>query len=119
MLCHSTTIAFTHLRHIIYWLSLIAKVQEDPYIKVHIGATALHYGQACFEGLKAFHCKDGKVKIFRPTENAKRIAKSCQRICMPEVTEELFLKAVRTAVKQNLAFLPPFGTGGALVSIDR
>jgi hypothetical protein len=38
---------------------------------------------------------------------------------MPEVTEELFLKAVRTAVKKNLAFLPPFGTGGALVSIDK
>ena len=43
----------------------------SPYIPIHIGATALHYGQACFEGLKAFHSKDGKVKIFRPYENAK------------------------------------------------
>ena len=34
---------------------------SDPYISIHIGATALHYGQACFEGLKAFHSKDGKV----------------------------------------------------------
>ena len=34
----------------------------EPYVKMHISATALHYGQACFEGLKAFHCKDGKVR---------------------------------------------------------
>jgi hypothetical protein len=50
--------------------------ETDPYIKVHIGATSLHYGQACFEGLKAFHCKDGKVRIFRPDQNALRIC-SC------------------------------------------
>ena len=39
---------------------------DSPYIKIHIGATALHYGQACFEGLKAFQTKDQKIKIFRP-----------------------------------------------------
>ena len=53
--------------------------KEDPFIPIHIGATALHYGQACFEGLKAFHCKDGQVRIFRPNENAKRIERSCAR----------------------------------------
>lgn len=88
--------------------------RTDPYIKVHIGATALHYGQACFEGLKAFQCKDGNVRIFRPDENAKRVVDSCARICMPEIPKELFLDAVATAVKDNLAFVPPYGTGGAL-----
>eukprot|EP01038_Epipyxis_sp_PR26KG_P004535 gene4535-6405_t len=86
----------------------------DPYIKVHVGATALHYGQACFEGLKAFHCKDGKVRIFRPQENAKRMAKSCNRICMPEMPQNLFVEAVQSAVRDNLAYLPPYGTGGAM-----
>ena len=46
-------------------------VQGEPYIPIHIGATALHYGQACFEGLKAFSCKDGSIQIFRPDENAR------------------------------------------------
>ena len=42
-----------------------AKAISEEYVKIHIGATALHYGQACFEGLKAFHCLDGSVRIFR------------------------------------------------------
>lgn len=83
-------------------------------IKVHVGSTALHYGQAAFEGLKAFHCQDGKVRIFRPNENARRMAQSANRICMPEVPEQLFVEAVKRAVAENLAFLPPYGTGGAL-----
>lgn len=83
-------------------------------VKVHIGATALHYGQACFEGLKAFQNKDGKVRLFRPQANAARIAKSCQRICMPEIPQDLFIEACRQAVHENLAFMPPYGTGGAM-----
>ena len=47
-------------------------VDDSPYINVHIGATALHYGQSCFEGLKAFAHEDDSVHIFRPDENAKR-----------------------------------------------
>mmetsp|Transcript_11047 Transcript_11047/g.24496 ORF Transcript_11047/g.24496 Transcript_11047/m.24496 type:complete len:342 (+) Transcript_11047:325-1350(+) len=88
--------------------------ETDPYIKVHIGATSLHYGQACFEGMKAFHCKDGKVRIFRPDQNALRIARSCARVCMPEPPAELFIDAVKTAVRDNLDFMPPYGTGGAM-----
>ena len=47
-------------------------VSDSPYINLHIGATALHYGQSCFEGLKAFAHEDDTVHIFRPDENAKR-----------------------------------------------
>ena len=90
------------------------QTNSDPFVKIHIGATALHYGQACFEGLKAFHCADGKVRIFRPRENAARINNSSKRICMPPLSEELFLEAVRKAVIANLDFVPPYGTGGAL-----
>ena len=90
------------------------KASSEEYVKIHIGATALHYGQACFEGLKAFQCKDGKVRIFRPKENAARIANSCNRVCMPPLPEKLFLEAVQTAVAANMDFVPPYGTGGAL-----
>ena len=48
------------------------KKQKSPYLNIHIGATALHYGQSCFEGLKAFAHDDGSVYLFRPDENAKR-----------------------------------------------
>ena len=91
-----------------------AKAISEEYVKIHIGATALHYGQACFEGLKAFHCLDGSVRIFRPKENAARIANSCNRVCMPPLPEKLFLEAVQMAVAANMDFVPPYGTGGAL-----
>ena len=89
------------------------QTNSDQYVKIHIGATALHYGQACFEGLKAFHCADGKVRIFRPRENAARINKSSKRVCMPSAGGAI-LEAVRKAVTANLDFVPPYGTGGAL-----
>lgn len=92
---------------------LLEKVTE-PYIKLHIGATSLHYGQACFEGLKAFQCKDGKVRMFRPYENARRSEESCTRICIPPVPRELFVEACKTVIKDNIEFVPPYGSGGSL-----
>lgn len=83
-------------------------------IRVHAGATAFHYGQSAFEGLKAFQCQDGKIRIFRPELNAKRINKACHRICMPEIPESLFLEAINRAIEENVEYMPPYGTGGAL-----
>eukprot|EP01040_Poterioochromonas_malhamensis_P007423 gene7423-8006_t len=88
--------------------------RSDPLVPVHIGSTALHYGQAAFEGLKAFQCQDGKIRIFRPELNAKRINKACHRICMPEIPESLFLEAINRAIEENVEYMPPYGTGGAL-----
>ena len=48
------------------------EVCSDEYIKLHMAATALHYGQEAFEGLKAYRCPDGKVRLFRVEENAAR-----------------------------------------------
>lgn len=87
---------------------------EAPYINLHIGATALHYGQACFEGLKAFAHEDENVYIFRPDENAKRLQSSCERIMMPPVPHDLFMKVCNDVVKDNIAYVPPYGSGGAL-----
>jgi len=90
------------------------ELMDEPFIRLHIAATSLHYGQECFEGLKAFTCRDGKVRIFRPEENAKRLNHSGQRILMPEVPEPLFLEAIKKAVTANKDFIPPFGTGASL-----
>jgi len=87
---------------------------KEPFVNLHIGATVLHYGQACFEGLKAFTHEDGDVYSFRPEENAARMQSSCRRIMMPELPTDLFCDAVQSVVKDNIEYVPPYGSGGAL-----
>jgi len=87
---------------------------KDPYISLHIGATALHYGQACFEGLKAFCHEDGDVYVFRPDENAARMQRSCFRTMMPELPTETFFQGLQDVVQDNIEYVPPYGSGGAL-----
>ncbi|MGH3804127.1 MAG: branched-chain amino acid aminotransferase, partial [Pseudonocardiaceae bacterium] len=70
-------------------------------------ATAvLHYAQAVFEGLKAYHLPDGAVGLFRPECNARRLANSCRRLAIPELPEELFLESIRVLVEQDHAWVP-------------
>ncbi len=78
------------------------------------GSTALHYGQQCFEGLKAYRCKDGSINLFRPDQNAARMQRSCARLLMPQVSTEQFVEACKEVVRANERFIPPYGTGGAL-----
>ncbi len=87
---------------------------KEPYLKMHIAASCLHYGQEAFEGLKAFRCKDGKVRIFRPHANGERLVRSARRTCMAPVPVEMFVDAVKRAVKANEDFMPPYGTGGSM-----
>ena len=104
-----------HIRHV--WRDGrwdAGELVPEPYLKMHIAATALHYGQAAFEGLKAFTCKDGKVRLFRPQANARRLAASARRTRMAEVPEDLFIEAVRRVVAANREFVPPYGSGGSL-----
>jgi len=89
-------------------------VTSDETIPIHIAATCLHYGQECFEGLKAFETKQGDVVVFRIDENAKRIARSCKKILMEPVPEELFIEAVFRAINANRRYVPPYGTGASL-----
>jgi|ERR1712216_1038806 len=89
-------------------------VTGEPYIPIHIASTALHYGQACFEGLKAFTGKDGKVRIFRPDENAKRMHRSCDRVCMAKLPEDRFVQICKDVVRDNIDYVPPYGTKGSL-----
>ncbi len=69
-------------------------------------AMVLHYGQAIFEGLKAYAQPDGSVAVFRPEENARRFNRSAARLAMPEVPEELFLAAVDAIVDVDRAWVP-------------
>lgn len=90
------------------------QLTEDEYLPIHEGSTALHYGQQCFEGLKAYSRKDGKVNLFRADQNSARMNRSARRLLMPEVPEELFLGAIKQVVAANREFVPPYGTGGTL-----
>lgn len=90
------------------------RLVNDLNIDLHIAASSLHYGQACFEGLKAFTCKDGKVRVFRPDENAKRLEQSSQYMLGPDIPKELFVDAVKRVVKDNIDYVPPYKYGGAL-----
>lgn len=90
------------------------EVSDSEYMPIHIAATALHYGQEIFEGLKAFRGKDGKVRIFRLEENAKRMADSARGLLMAPIPEDLFKEMVIKAVKLNERFIPPYGSGASL-----
>lgn len=84
--------------------------------KVHIaeGSTALHYGQQCFEGMKAYRTSDGSIQLFRPYENAKRMHRSCERLLMATYPEDQFVEAVKKVVRANEEWVPPYGTGSSL-----
>ncbi len=90
------------------------EISSSEYIPVHMAATTLHYGQEAFEGLKAYRGKDGKVRLFRWEENAKRLRNSAHGILMKEVPDELFYNAIVKAVKLNAEYIPPYGTGATL-----
>jgi len=107
----------TDLRYVSIWKDGKwddGKLVEDNNITISEASTALHYGQQCFEGLKAYRTKSGKIQLFRPDENAKRINNSCKRILMPEMPIEKFIDACIQVVKTNESFVPPYETGATL-----
>ncbi len=90
------------------------EVSDSENVTLHIAATTFHYGQEAFEGLKAFRGKDGKIRVFRMEENAKRMQRSSQGIMLAEVSTALFTEAVRKAVRLNEGYVPPYESGAAL-----
>ena len=63
------------------WSDMV--VTDDEYIQMHMSASCLHYGIELFEGLKAFRGVDGKVRLFRVADNARRLQSSAKRLCLP------------------------------------
>lgn len=89
------------------------QVCTEPHMQMHVAATCFHYGQACFEGLKAFNRKDGSIGIFRPEENARRMAVTAERLVMQAPPEDLFIEASRIVIQKNREWVPPYGTGAS------
>ena len=90
------------------------EVSSEETLNIHMAATCLHYGQEAFEGLKAYRCKDGKIRVFRPQANAERLQHTCRGILMPELPTETFLEMVKKVVKLNERFIPPYESGASL-----
>jgi branched-chain amino acid aminotransferase len=101
---HMVTVAWTEGRG---WhdaqLVPYAPLQLDPAIMV------LHYGQAIFEGLKAYRQADGSVSTFRPDANARRFQRSARRLAMPELPEDLFVGSIEALVSQDRDWVPSGG----------
>ena len=90
------------------------EVSDSEYFPMHIAATAIHYGQESFEGLKAFRGKDGKIRIFRMDENAQRMIDSAEGSLMAPFPKEKFMEAAVKAVKLNEEYIPPYDSGASL-----
>ena len=90
------------------------EVTDSERVDLHMAATCLHYGQEIFEGLKAFRGKDGKIRIFRLEENAKRIQRSAEGVMMEPLPVEKFREMVEKVVRLNEDFIPPYGSGSSL-----
>lgn len=87
---------------------------EDNKVHISESSTSLHYGQQCFEGLKAYRTKNGDIQLFRPDRNAVRMLDSCKRLLMPEFPVDRFVDACKKVVKANEKYVPPYGTGASL-----
>lgn len=87
---------------------------REPYVNVHILANVFHYGQALFEGFKAFHTKDGDVATFCRHKSLERMQHGTKRFMMPAPTEQMYKHAVEEVIRQNVNYVPPYGSGGAL-----
>ncbi len=90
------------------------EISSSEYLNIHQAATALHYGQQAFEGMKAYRGKNGEIRIFRWEENYKRMERSAHGILMEPVPKQTFKDAIFKAVKLNERWIPPHGTGAAL-----
>lgn len=91
-----------------------ARVRPYEPITLDPSASVLHYGQAIFEGLKAFRNNNGTITTFRPDQNAARLRSSARRLAMPELPEELFLESLRQLVTIDQAWVPEAGGESSL-----
>ncbi len=88
-----------------------ARIVPFGYFPIHPASTVLHYGAEIFEGLKAYRRADGGVQLFRPMENIRRMNRSAERMCLPEIDENDALEILTTFVKLEEDWVPhSFGT---------
>ncbi|MBP5662144.1 MAG: aminotransferase class IV, partial [Clostridia bacterium] len=83
-----------------------ARIVPFENLSLHPASTVLHYGSEIFEGLKAYRRADGKVQMFRPMENIRRMNNSAERLCLPQIPEEDALEALTTFVRVEQDWTP-------------
>ena len=83
------------------------RIEPFGAIEVHPVSASLHYGQTIFEGLKAYRGSDGQIRVFRPQMNHQRMNSSCERMCMPQISEKTFLDAIQQLVHIDRGWVPP------------
>jgi branched-chain amino acid aminotransferase len=91
------------------------RVVRTGVLKMPPQASALNYGQALFEGMKARRGVDGKVRLFRVADNARRMASGAERLMLSAPPEELYSKTVVDVVKANIDYVPPPGKGALYI----
>lgn len=91
----------------------IPEIKPCGPIQMHPGNAALHYGQSIFEGMKATVSKSGNPLLFRPEMHVTRINESATRMCMPTISEELFIGGLKKLLFMDKAWIPPID-GSAL-----
>ena len=83
-----------------------ARIVPFGPICVHPASTVLHYGAEIFEGLKAYRAADGSIRMFRPMENVRRLNRSAERLCLPQLDEEGCLDILNTMVELEKDWVP-------------
>ena len=83
-----------------------ARIQPYGLLAIDPASPVLHYSQEIFEGLKAYRRKDGGLQMFRPLENANRMNRSAERMCMPQLDPEFQVRAMRTLVELEQDWVP-------------
>lgn len=83
-----------------------ARIVPFENISIHPASTVLHYGSEIFEGLKAYRRADGKVQMFRPIENIRRMNRSAERLCLPQIPEEDAMQILKTFVNLEQDWTP-------------
>ena len=83
-----------------------ARIVPFGPLSLHPASTVLHYGVEIFEGLKAYRRADGKVQLFRPIENIRRMNRSAARLCLPQIPEEDAMQALLTFVTMEQDWTP-------------
>lgn len=89
-------------------------IETANTVTISEASPAIHLGQQCFEGMKAYRTRKGEVQLFRPDQNAERMVRSARQVRLPEYPVEAFVKAVHEVVKANQEWIPPYGTGATL-----
>lgn len=79
-----------------------------PYgnLSLSPAASTLHYSQTIFEGMKAFYNKNDEVVLFRPEENYERLMRSCERMCIPKMSKEIFMQGLKKLIEVDRQWVP-------------